>query len=1539
MPSTDRVAANYLLSQTKDNLKQQILQPTSALSAEGSRNKELHRQKLSGLKQTKDKLESPKERPVSTFKPLGNRKEASPVYPEGRKSANACEYKWLDNRHRAYASPTHKSRDKRASTSLGVSSPNSRCVNTIDSLQRELHPLRETRHELGQRLRRDEIQSGAEPEHDFILNQAFDLSDQNHYQSHRSVSSPIDCLSTATSTSCSRRIPGRQLSGDSESTFVIEDDFDEDKEDSANRQNEPPAVVENDHRVVKEGKYDRDMKESERHWQLQKKVSDLNSHSTQLEKRVTALKEENEILKNRLREQRSSEEKTKQLKRRNAELASIARHLEERLKQQQDSPKKPISISPGLENNASKQTSQKTAKSKERTRSFDDKDKVIETMRERFQELLRHNQSIQEDDLLNGEFYTEQAELESVIKVAAKERLQLEKQFVNEQHNPEIEAQLSKTAHLEQRNSELIDEVERLTIFAEEKEKLEVELMQRQIEVETLERRGLEVDKKFAELTGELQSLVMKNTQLTIENKDLKQQMGVLDETVKNFNSMSAALTKAEKESERARGESLAMWERVQTLEAEVQYLDEAEHKRRKLETEKHLLQETLQVKDQDLTALRQEREYDRLQHNRIVENLELRILEIEGKYKEQLRASRATGKDLRESGKKSTVEASRSCGDIQTDSDALSLGSGVSWSSCIDIDNFKIPGESISKTSINSLTANMNLSGQNSNVSCADLSPNDSNQTVDLKQNASPREHGYSTKCNGAEVSKIDGCFVNGDTVHYFGNGTSEVLQVFQAMFDYDPARCSPNDEPESELLLEAGDYMFVCGDMDEDGFYFAELLDGRQGLVPSNFIRKLSEKELLVFYSHINLDVQGTGQSVVPCEGEAGLFNVCNDHSDSFDIPDAPVDVQVESGPDHGCLMVSWLPVTITSASTSNGTRLAGYSIYVDDHKVKYLPNPTGDHILLEPEDFPPLAKPRLITVRTVGSNGRESGNSLPACIPRQLLHELNANNNCQEFAENEENLSSERLPLKSESFQKEIPVVAVSNTNPSNDHFQVKLQAEGSVIKSQFLEAQNADEKEIGRCSGETSRVRIKQNLSDPVSLAANAVKHVSRDDEDILYEAGRCYVWRKVYHKSKFNTEFVSSDLSATDLDIMQARAWKSLDAGDLKTASVKTRSQEILGVATKISDTIRCSSHTDVDSNRDSRRHWDINALSDDNECENVETVPSNVENSARKSGKRMHRVVGAQCVSASDASLPKKSAPLKSVSKAEHVDSAFSEFTASSADCFEGHREVVDDVSSYCELDDNNAVTSKKICDDLPDSELIDFSDDGGESLMENVECENDTPFRIFIALFSYDPSTMSPNPDAVMEELPFREGQIIKIYGEKDQDGFFLGEINHQRGLVPSNMISEVQFSDPEIAAQLLEDDHRPDSNSTESSCASSQTGDFTPRTHSTVSMMGMPDDDHLSLLDETNTGAISVRYVIALYDYDPQELSPNSDIDEELSFRKGDIVKVLGDVDDDGFYYGQLNDRFGLIPSNFVKEAPSSAIYSTLAMQKHYR
>ena len=61
-----------------------------------------------------------------------------------------------------------------------------------------------------------------------------------------------------------------------------------------------------------------------------------------------------------------------------------------------------------------------------------------------------------------------------------------------------------------------------------------------------------------------------------------------------------------------------------------------------------------------------------------------------------------------------------------------------------------------------------------------------------------------------------------------------------------------------------------------------------------------------------------------------------------------------------------------------------------------------------------------------------------------------------------------------------------------------------------------------------------------------------------------------------------------------------------------------------------------------------------------------------------------------------------------------------------------------------------------------------------------------------------------------------------------------------------------------------------------------------------------------------------------IALYDYDPTELSPNVDSEVELTFKTGDLVTIYGDMDDDGFYMGELRGMRGLVPSNFLTDLP---------------
>ncbi|XP_073413165.1 RIMS-binding protein 2 isoform X17 [Dendrobates tinctorius] len=172
-----------------------------------------------------------------------------------------------------------------------------------------------------------------------------------------------------------------------------------------------------------------------------------------------------------------------------------------------------------------------------------------------------------------------------------------------------------------------------------------------------------------------------------------------------------------------------------------------------------------------------------------------------------------------------------------------------------------------------------------------------------------------------------------------------------------------------------------------------------------------------------------------------------------------------------------------------------------------------------------------------------------------------------------------------------------------------------------------------------------------------------------------------------------------------------------------------------------------------------------------------------------------------------------------------------------------------------------------------------------------------DYSVRIFVALFDYDPRTMSPNPDAAEEELPFKEGQIIKVYGDKDPDGFYRGESCGRSGYIPCNMVSEIQADDEEMMDQLLKQGFLPLNTPVEKIERNRRSG----RQHS-----------------------VSTRRMVALYDYDPRESSPNVDVEAELTFCTGDIITVFGEIDEDGFYYGELNGHKGLVPSNFLEEVP---------------
>ncbi|XP_041436263.1 RIMS-binding protein 2 isoform X5 [Xenopus laevis] len=194
-----------------------------------------------------------------------------------------------------------------------------------------------------------------------------------------------------------------------------------------------------------------------------------------------------------------------------------------------------------------------------------------------------------------------------------------------------------------------------------------------------------------------------------------------------------------------------------------------------------------------------------------------------------------------------------------------------------------------------------------------------------------------------------------------------------------------------------------------------------------------------------------------------------------------------------------------------------------------------------------------------------------------------------------------------------------------------------------------------------------------------------------------------------------------------------------------------------------------------------------------------------------------------------------------------------------------------------------------------------------------------DFPARLFVALFDYDPRTMSPNPDAAEEELPFKEGQIIKVYGDKDADGFYCGETCERAGFIPCNMISEIQVDDEDMMEQLFKQGFLPLNTPVEKIVNCERFKESSRSVHRR-SRKSKRERNRRS----GRQHSVTTRRMVALYDYDPRESSPNVDVETELTFCTGDIINVFGEIDEDGFYYGELNGHKGLVPSNFLEEVP---------------
>ncbi|XP_077532986.1 RIMS binding protein isoform X5 [Haemaphysalis longicornis] len=555
---------------------------------------------------------------------------------------------------------------------------------------------------------------------------------------------------------------------------------------------------------------------------------------------------------------------------------------------------------------------------------------------------------------------------------------------------------------------------------------------------------------------------------------------------------------------------------------------------------------------------------------------------------------------------------------------------------------------------------------------------------------------------------------------------------------------------------------------------------------------------------------------------------------------IPDPPVDVQVEAGPQEGTVLVTWLPVTINALGTSNGAAVTGYAVYAAGKKVTEVDSPTGDHALLDVAPLLPLHT-RAVTVRTRAGDSL-SVDSLPVVVPDELLHATRTPKSAERVEENHSELSDIVEELEDEMME---------NGELGHRGSRGSRGVQGPGGRKHHHHHHHHHHQQPQQQNMQQQQPIIHHGQQPHHQMMAPPAQQYQQQQQQQAQPVN-------AHHHHQAGGQPPVAQRQQGPVMAQQPVHQGSHHAGVRRSEKRNSAGQLIIEPDDALSDKEIYPFYGPAGM----PPMHDMGKESDGGGIGVVDNY-SEEEFSKYDMGSR------------SGAPRP---AARHQVAGRYHGQ--------------RGEPPVQHSGMGYQERPRPTSPTPpsramRPLVEDEPPAGRGPYgrqSGGGGRG-------QRQPRVRWFVALFDYDPQTMSPNPDTADEELPFQEGELIKIYGGKDQDGFYKGEANGRVGYVPCNMVSEVHM-DSETGEPLRtrQPQHRGGGNE-------SWGGVMRPQP----------------------------KRMVALYDYDPAELSPNPDPFSELAFSTGDVIYVYGDMDEDGFYFGECRGQQGLVPSNFLTEAPA--------------
>ncbi|XP_069188528.1 RIMS-binding protein 3 isoform X14 [Procambarus clarkii] len=736
---------------------------------------------------------------------------------------------------------------------------------------------------------------------------------------------------------------------------------------------------------------------------LVRRNSSLNTQLSRLQIHCKTLSSENSTLKNKMEvelerplelkeKDRHRQREMQLLKKKNTELASITRKLEEKVK----SLEKKTKESPATERRNLMQARQREKEALYEKQLLE-RDREIQRLKLRMRELVRKLTG------KNGEITRAQStlELEQIIRTVTKERLQLERHLAAASEGLSRggsgEADVGRLASLEETNNTLRQQLEDLELLTRQHHTLQRHVQEKDLECVTLKEKlklknelchDLDAAHSHPRQESQLARVIEKNTELTIQNSDLQKQIQELQHVSEECRTLKHTLTQVETDWSSAKVQVGSLQNKFGNLESVLRLEDvygfadgsrprggssletvliqmkDAADKRRDLERQHAEALAQLRERQASIADPSKANEKERKASVEVVEALQSKIRELEKKAEvqnlrhEELLLEMQSLKKAQGSPKNSWTRSlsadlqSPDSGDVTPDSSQiLSNGStarstpvphsgmGLSLPHSLDViglvdlpdslfahhqppmSTSPLTGQSgqswreerahwspsrsslspsrrthKSLNSLNSISSGVYTNTTSSSFVTSGsggflgTSPLPSSGTVENASSEIDRIMAKIEQDNKilAELDKsrstIDKNLMNGNIPglmlppYETDNRVLDVLEipgkgrchVYIARYSYDPFQHSPNENPEAELAVNAGDYVLVWGSMDEvapptiDGFFDGELLDGRRGLVPSNFVEKLIGEDLIEFHQSVVMGLRDGDESM---------------------------------------------------------------------------------------------------------------------------------------------------------------------------------------------------------------------------------------------------------------------------------------------------------------------------------------------------------------------------------------------------------------------------------------------------------------------------------------------------------------------------------------------------------------------------------------------------------------------------------------------------------------------------------------------------